>query len=243
MLDELETALAEKGNEPTYLTPWVPLTKILGGAEDGDVIGLLAEGKMGKMQGLSAKVLTPTGWTTMGALTEGALVASIDGEPSKVTAIVEHGVKALFKITFSDGRSTRCGAEHLWKVGSVTNFRRNGYRVVDTATLACMAQRSGEWFIPLFNGEFGEYGELPMEPWLLGALLGDGGFSNNFSFTKTDPCVIARVRAGLDEEDCELVTRRADSGKDYNIVGTTRGVNPAKQSTCRRRQYQRGIHV
>ena len=48
VLDELLTELEENGNEPSYLTPWASLTKRLGGAEDGDVIGLMAEGKVGK---------------------------------------------------------------------------------------------------------------------------------------------------------------------------------------------------
>jgi len=48
VLTELLTELEEKGNEPTYVTPWPSLTKRLGGAEDGDVIGVMAEGKVGK---------------------------------------------------------------------------------------------------------------------------------------------------------------------------------------------------
>ncbi len=48
ILDELIVSLDEKGAEPTYLTPWPSLTKRLGGCEPGDVIGIMAEGKVGK---------------------------------------------------------------------------------------------------------------------------------------------------------------------------------------------------
>ncbi len=48
VLTELITSLEEKGNEPTYSTPWPSLTKKLGGAEDGDVIGIMAEAKVAK---------------------------------------------------------------------------------------------------------------------------------------------------------------------------------------------------
>lgn len=48
VLAELREDLTKHGSAPTYATPWAPLTKRLGGVERGDVIGLLAEAKVGK---------------------------------------------------------------------------------------------------------------------------------------------------------------------------------------------------
>jgi twinkle protein len=48
VLDDLKSDLEEHGTEPKYSTPWPSFTKRIGGFEDGDVCGLMAEGKVGK---------------------------------------------------------------------------------------------------------------------------------------------------------------------------------------------------
>lgn len=48
ILNELEDDVDGFGNAPTYDTPWPSLTSKLGGGEPGDVIGIIAEGKVGK---------------------------------------------------------------------------------------------------------------------------------------------------------------------------------------------------
>jgi twinkle protein len=48
-LDEIEAELEQRGTlEPTLKTPWKSLDNKLGGAEWGDLIGIIAEGKIGK---------------------------------------------------------------------------------------------------------------------------------------------------------------------------------------------------
>lgn len=48
VLQELKYSLAEHGTQPKYDTPWPSLTAKVGGFEDGDVVGILAEAKIGK---------------------------------------------------------------------------------------------------------------------------------------------------------------------------------------------------
>jgi len=49
VLEEIESDLSQKGNlEPTLTTPWPSVNSRLGGAEWGDLIGVIAEGKVGK---------------------------------------------------------------------------------------------------------------------------------------------------------------------------------------------------
>jgi 5S rRNA maturation endonuclease (ribonuclease M5)/KaiC/GvpD/RAD55 family RecA-like ATPase len=48
-LDEIANRLTPGGSiEPTYITPWPSVNTLLGGAEPGDVVGVIAEGKIGK---------------------------------------------------------------------------------------------------------------------------------------------------------------------------------------------------
>ena len=70
----------------------------------------------GKEQPLDSHVLTPKGWVTMGDITVGSIVMTpFDGE-AKVTDVFPQGVKDIYRVTTSDGRTCECGLEHLWTV-------------------------------------------------------------------------------------------------------------------------------
>lgn len=70
----------------------------------------------GKEQPLTAKILTPTGWSTMGEMYVGAEVLAWDGSVSKVTGVYPQGLKDVWGFEFEDGRKTKSGLEHLWSV-------------------------------------------------------------------------------------------------------------------------------
>lgn len=79
----------------------------------------------GKAQPLDAKILTPTGWRLMGDMKPGMLVTAHDGSATKVNGVFPQGIKEIFKVTFEDGRSTKCCDEHLWKIktsGQIVNL-------------------------------------------------------------------------------------------------------------------------
>lgn len=81
--------------------------------------GILADQMgLGKAQPLDAKILTPTGWTTMGEVKTGDCVIGANGSPCKVTGVFPQGRKEVFSVTFSDNTSTECCKEHLWAVQS-----------------------------------------------------------------------------------------------------------------------------
>ncbi len=174
LLDRV-TEMAENPNEVTGVpTGFYDLDRMTSGFQAGDLVILAARPSMGKAQPLYARVRTRTGWTFMGELKVGDAIASVDGQPSIVTAIFAQGEKEVFRISFSDGRSTECCAEHLWQV----NYREwDTPKVVNTAKLAGMLQRKRYvnrlWIEPA-SGDFGHVEPLPIEPWLLGCLLGDG---------------------------------------------------------------------
>ena len=171
LLDRV-TEMAENPNEVTGVpTGFYDLDRMTSGFQAGDLVILAARPSMGKAQPLDARVRTRTGWTFMGDLAVGDAIASIDGQPSIVTAVFAQGEKEVFRISFSDGRSTECCAEHLWQV----HYREWDIpKVVNTAKLAGMLQRKRYvnrlWIEPA-SGDFGHTELLPIEPWVLGSLL------------------------------------------------------------------------
>jgi hypothetical protein len=63
---------------------------------------------IGKAQNLSAKIKTPTGWTTMGEIKLGDLVSTPDGKSAIVIGLYPQGDKDIYTLTFHDGSSTTC---------------------------------------------------------------------------------------------------------------------------------------
>ncbi len=223
-LDSFEAELEGKEFlKPKYSFPWPSVSHKVG-MEDGDVVDILAPEKVGKMQSVDSLVKTPTGWKRMGDLHIGDALASIDGEPSYVTAIFPHGQREMFRVTFSDGRSTLAGAEHLWKVRCTNEWERDVERIYTTDAIRgeyCYpgSRRSSKLYIPLVSGNFGDTASLPIDPWLLGVLIGDGGLtSTSPRLTNIDADLLVRVHQEL--ERMGLCLRLAGSdpkGIDYRI--------------------------
>jgi replicative DNA helicase len=169
------------------------------GFQPSDFIIIAGRPSMGKAQPLDAQVKTATGWKAMGELRPGDALASVDGRESLVRGVFPQGARQVYRVTFSDGRSTECCAEHLWLVH---HRAWPEPRVLTTeqvtALLARKHYRHGLW-VDTPSGDDGHSDPLPMDPWLLGALLGAGELSGGaLRFWTSDPEVMARVAERAD---------------------------------------------
>jgi len=152
---------------------------------------------IGKEQPVDTPVITPSGERKIGDLKVGDFVIGKDGRKTKVTGVYPQGVKKVFEVKFTDGTKTFCGKNHLW---SVTN-KRNKYSVMTTDELIdCYKKPSGQlkYKIPLCSPvEFNKPGDsLPIDPYLLGVLIGDGYLSGNgvyFSTPDKDSFIVGKV--------------------------------------------------
>ena len=210
-----QLSLLREGEGIKYGVPsgYADLDKLTaGGFQRSDLIILAARPAMGKAQPLDAQVLTEDGWKRMGDLQFGDRLASVDGQPSRVAGIFPQGEKQVYRVTFSDDRSTECCDEHLWKV----MYRGwDAPRVLTTAKLRQMLTRKryqGRVWIDTFSGEFGHRATLPLDPWVLGALLGDGTLAR-LCISTADAELLVRMQARLGPE-LQLVV---SGGYDYRI--------------------------
>lgn len=239
VLAEVMSRLDELHRNPASVTGkatgFVDLDEMTTGLQDGDLIIVAGRPSMGKAQSLDAKVKTPSGWGEMGALQVGDAIASIDGTPSIVTGIYPQGVRQVYRITFSDGRSAEACAEHLWRV-----YYRDweAPRILSTEKLIQMLGRARyqhRLWIDQISGDFGHREELPVEPWVLGALLGDGKLTGgSIVFSTAAPEMLERMEelAGAD------MALHHSQGYDWRVVSAA----PVRTSFgCEANRLQKGL--
>jgi hypothetical protein len=138
----------------------------------------------GAPQPLDARVLTPSGWSTMGKITVGSQVVGSDGKAHDVVAVYPQGERDIYRVTFSSGAQVECTDDHLWSVANAYDRRFGVTRQMTLAQIAAagVTYPSGpaKWSVPLVSPvEFEPGGDLPIHPYLLGSLLGDGCLRGN----------------------------------------------------------------
>jgi hypothetical protein len=90
----------------------------------------------GRAQSLDSLLLTPTDWRRMGDIRVGDLVIGGEGQPTPVIAVHPRGEMDVFRVTFNDGTSTECTADHLWTIGAA-----DPRTPPDTVTLETLVDR------------------------------------------------------------------------------------------------------
>jgi len=211
------------GEAPTVIDlDDIGTTLIVGEDLDNTASGTGANG-VGKAQPLHCKIKTPTGWTTMGDISIGDVVSTPDGKTATVKGVFPQGVVETYKIYFADGRTTEACGEHLWKVNSHrwrNDKKSNASKIITTKELKqCVDEaniKNKSWYnctIPMVNHPEVQDVSLPIDPYLLGALIGDGTICyRNIRFTSKDDIIIDAVSNILKEDFSQELSHE----KDYN---------------------------
>ena len=135
-------------------------------------------------QPLYSKVLTPTGWTTMGDLKIGDKICGTNKTIQEVIAIYPKGEKKIYNVIFDGERVVECCEDHLWNVflsNRGTNKTLTTRQLIDSNKISKI-QKDGSttygFYTPKAIVEFEEvnFSEL-LDPYLVGLLLGDGSLS------------------------------------------------------------------
>ncbi len=186
----------------------------------------------GRALAVSSPVLTPWGWRAIGSLRVGDLAIGSNGLPTPVLGVYPQGRKEVFRVTAQDGASTLACAEHLWSVTTPADRRRGKpLRVLQTREMAknLLTAHRHRYELPLLSApaEFSPR-EVPLDPYVLGLLLGDGSLTMKTpGFTTNDPELALAI-----EMSVEGVQARHRGRFDYLLPssaprrGGTRTANP-----------------
>ncbi|TME84322.1 MAG: dCTP deaminase [Chloroflexi bacterium] len=134
----------------------------------------------GKALALDTPVPTPTGWRTMGDLEPGDTVFDESGAPTRVVAATAPMIgRPCREVTFSDGTRVLADADHQWatvdKLGRRPGHARVEIRTTDeiARTIRCNGEFNHQ--VPLAGPvQYPDRVDLTIEPYTLGAWLGDG---------------------------------------------------------------------
>ncbi|HET6814303.1 MAG TPA: PhoH family protein [Actinomycetota bacterium] len=161
----------------------------------------------GRSQPYDRQVLTPDGFRPIGSLQVGDLVIGSNGLPTPVLGVYPQGRREVFRVRAQDGASTLCCAEHLWAVATRDDRRRGtSLRVLETGELLgqLRAAHDHRFELPLISRpvEFLPR-EVPLDPYALGLLLGDGYLPATTTpvFTTTDAELVSALEHSLEGID------------------------------------------
>lgn len=199
---------------------------------------VLIEGseKSGKAQPLHARIATPAGWTTMGAIEPGHRVIGTSGKATTVTAVYDRGERDIYRLTFSDGVAVEACDEHLWATwtsSSVHSRYNKGPKKGRPNPRPAVVRTTAELRELTLDGsthlvahipvtEPVEYDDLceplPLNPYALGLLLGGGGLAEHRwpVFTPGDPELFDALALLLPDGD--MLTRHC-GGSSAGIRG------------------------
>lgn len=145
-------------------------------------------------------VLTPSGWVEIGKLVAGDEVCVPAGGTARVSACYQQKDKQLYKLVFADQTEVVCSGDHLWKSWTINNGPRSTklWRADDLFERYQKTKERNR--IPLIaEPSFHPTLDLPIDPYVLGCLLGDGCFVQNgtVGLTSADPELVERFYAKL----------------------------------------------
>jgi len=154
----------------------------------------------GKAQWVHSHVLTPTGYVEMGDIKLNDHVVGSDGLPTKVIGVYPQGVRSIYRVKFNDGAESLVDAEHLWNVRTRSKKHKTGGDGWDTLTTAQIKRNiemGSRLEIPVVAPIQHPEADLDVDPYVLGALLGDGSITlhNNISITTADPFMITEINS------------------------------------------------
>lgn len=170
----------------------------------------------GKVSLLTDNIRIPNGWKKMGDIVEGDILSMPNGDTGKVLNVFPQKDRELYRLTFADGRTNICGKEHIWWVySSHEQYCMNAeeWTLLDTQQIyelylyhRKLQMNRGipeekvhlRLHIPLVDPMHSPDREvdLPLDPYLLGVILGDGYIRPNgrVTISKDDLVMVDHLR-------------------------------------------------
>lgn len=180
---------------------WLAIAPLRSLLKEFPILDVTGPHGSGKLQHVDEPILGPDGWYRIGDAKAGDRVATQDGTFTEIIGVFPQDDRRLYRIEFTDGSSTLAGPDHLWEVrrrsGGKTQKRTgtglSAPYVKTTQELLEDSSRWAKWRIPLVEPVQHPERNLPIEPYMLGALLGDGSVSPTSRVTMSSDQAVSEL--------------------------------------------------
>jgi hypothetical protein len=159
----------------------------------------------GKAQPVDTIIPTPHGNRRLSDLRVGDFVFDRLGTPTQITGVFPQGVLRCYEVEFSDGRKTKCNEEHLWTyVHQRGNFITRPLKdMIGDYKKRGSGDRENRWSykykIPTNHPIKYSKKQLPMDPYVLGCMIGDGCLRQKYlTISSSEEDIVSKVADKLE---------------------------------------------
>jgi len=159
--------------------PWDGLNEITYGIFDRQIISIGAAAGSGKALRHGERVLVDGGDKRIEDIIVGDLVQNTYGGLSNVIGVFPQGVRNIYRVSFTDGTALDVDEDHLWTFVRT----KDGKEITLTTKEASLRYTQGVcnrkvFYLPSYLPQDTDDVDFIINPYLLGAWLGDGSNSN-----------------------------------------------------------------
>ena len=185
-----------------------------GGAVVEDTVLWIMRSGIGKALSLDSDIMTPNGITKMKDIKVGDLVIGSSGQPQSVIGVYYQGLIDCYRVTFSDGTIVECNDKHIWRIANRRTNKwenvelgeilkrdlrmpghHNGKQYVNSKGILRWGTKGRlKWKVPCQGEVLFKDQDIKIDPYTLGAMLGDGCLGSNLSFTSIDSEIVNRLK-------------------------------------------------
>lgn len=197
---------------------------IFGGIRMGESSLVVSSSGAGKALRMDAKLYSEDGIILMKDIKVGDKIFGDDGQLHKVTGVFPQGKKRVVRVSFSDCTYVDCCDEHLWNVitesgeiytKSVKEILNDGVLIESLDKKYNKPMFSSIYRIPLTKPIQFKEKEHYIKPYLLGALIGDGGLTDSImTFSTNEEYMVEKVKSLL--SDGYMLRKNGDN--NYSLI-------------------------
>ena len=186
---------------------------------------LIGPAGTGKAQPLDSKVLTPSGFIAMGDIKVGTKVYTHTGAISEVIGVYPQGKRPIYEITLSDRTKIRVSDEHLNVVYRYNQDKkvREDYCLSTLDLISFFKKSKYKLRVDVPSVDWSA-SDLPINPYLLGILIGDGSLCDNMLLCNSELDIVSKTDAILRRDWGCYLNKRSGNNYEYYIspcVNTT----------------------
>ena len=232
-MDRIDAQMASGKGVVGIPSGFTDLDRLTSGFKPGELVILAGRPGVGKALALDTPIPTPSGWTTMGALRVGDQVFDEGGNACTVTRATDvmYG-RRCFEVVFSDGEVIVADGEHLWATTDRA-ARKTGDRTLAVHTTDEIAETlvtpdgRANHAVPVAAPLRYPESQLPVDPYVLGAWLGDGhSASATITVADSDRAILDQIRAAGVE--VTPLRRNPERTPMYRLGGGRAGAHSVK---------------